>query len=234
MNELLNDPQLGLITIKRHPSAKRYIFRATELGIQITCPERATLKQIRTVFEDQRPHLPRLQEKLAQKPRLEKNAVLKMCAFSLSITESGYGNLFQSRFLKETLEIICPCDTDYSRPEVQEYIAKNLTKVLRYYADRYLPARLSELARKIGIDYNECSISYGRQRLGKCDSYRNITLSYRLMMLPAHLVDYVILHELTHCTEMNHGEGFHRLLNRYCDGAHRRLEKELKEFIFPI
>lgn len=234
MNQQFTDPDLGLITIKRHATATRYIFRATQVGIQITCPAKATMTQIRSAFENQRAALPRLQQSLERKPKLEKGLFMKMCAFGLKISESGFGNLFQSRFTDGVLEIVCPCDTDYNRGEVQEYITKNLIRVLRYYADRYLPARLSELAGDLNIRYGVCQVSYGRQRLGKCDSQGNIALSYRLMMLPKHLVDYVILHELTHRTEMNHGEAFHRLLDHYCEGRHRQFEKELKGFIFPI
>ena len=48
------------------------------------------------------------------------------------------------------------------------------------------------------------------------------------MTLPPHLVEFVLLHELCHTRQMNHGKAFKDLLDRCCDGRMRELEKELK------
>lgn len=229
------DPELGIITIKPHASAKHFIFRSSRSGgIQITCPLRATRKQILDALEQQRPKLPRLLQKVATAPMLVKDAVLEMTDFRVHISESGYGNLFQARFTDNVLELICPCHTNYTQPEVQRFFEKNITNVIRFKADRYLPERLEQLARQTGVSFRSCKVSYGKQRLGRCDSHGEILLSYRLMLLPVALSDYVMLHELAHLTEMNHGPRFHALLNRYCQGEHRRLEKELKEIRYPF
>lgn len=228
------DKELGLITIKPHASAKNIIFRGTKEGIQITCPVYASRTQILDAFEKQRSKLPRLLKKHSAPPVLVKDACLRMTSFQLVIRESGFGNLFQARFAKDVLELNCPAQTDYTRIEVQQFFEKNITKVIRFQAERYLPARLGELARKLRLNYHSCKVSYGKQRLGRCDSRGEILLSYRLMLLPDHLSDYVILHELTHLTEMNHGVGFHRLLDHYCGGKHRELERELKVFRYPF
>ena len=50
------------------------------------------------------------------------------------------------------------------------------------------------------------------------------------MLLPAHLMDYVILHELAHTREMNHGPRFWELLNRMTEGKALALRKELRAY----
>jgi hypothetical protein len=50
------------------------------------------------------------------------------------------------------------------------------------------------------------------------------------MRLPMHLVDFVILHELCHTVEMNHGTKFHALLNRVCGGNEKELNRQLRTF----
>ncbi|MGL4294006.1 MAG: M48 family metallopeptidase [Bacteroidales bacterium] len=228
------DTELGLITVKPHSRARSFIFRATKEGIQITCPLHVTQKQIKEAFAQQRQKLQRLVQKKQQEPLLKKDVVFLVTGFKIYVAESGYGNLFQARYSDEVLELVCPCRTDYNRAEVQEFFFKNVTKVARYKAERYLPNRLNEYALKLGLKYKSCRVSYGKSRLGRCDSHGEILLSYRLMLLPSHLCDYVILHELAHLKEMNHGSGFHQLLDTYCQGNHRNLEKELKNYRYPI
>jgi predicted metal-dependent hydrolase len=50
------------------------------------------------------------------------------------------------------------------------------------------------------------------------------------MRLPAHLIDYVVLHELCHTKEKNHGPGFWLLLDKVTDGNARSLAAEMKKF----
>lgn len=224
-----------MITIKVHATAQRFIFRATADGIQVTCPKNATDSQLRDILVKERAALERLRQRATQPLLLKRDCVLKLTDLTIAITESEFGRSFECRYSKEgRLEIICPPSTNYKRPEVKGYIETAITKVIRHRAEHYLPMRLKELARRVGVVYRECKISHGKQRLGKCDSESVIYLSYRLLLLPLHLSDYVILHELAHLKELNHGDAFHQLLNQYCNGAHRSLELELKNYHFPI
>ena len=50
------------------------------------------------------------------------------------------------------------------------------------------------------------------------------------MLVPSHLIDYVILHELAHTREMNHGPHFWELLDSMTAGQALRLRGELRRF----
>jgi len=48
------------------------------------------------------------------------------------------------------------------------------------------------------------------------------------------LIDYIILHELTHIIHKNHSKDFYNMLNKLCDGQHKRLNAEVKNFKTPL
>ena len=102
-------------------------------------------------------------------------------------------------------------------------------EALRTRAKSELPARLQELAAAHGFTYARVCIKNNVSNWGSCSVRGNINLNLRLLTLPERLQDYVMLHELCHLKEMNHGPRFHALLESVCPG-HRELEKELRTY----
>lgn len=99
-------------------------------------------------------------------------------------------------------------------PALEKWLSDVLVDVLRQEAKAYLPARLEMLARRFGFKYAKVFIKHNLTNWGSCSSKGNINLNLNLLRLPEHLADYVILHELCHLREPNHGPGFHALLVR--------------------
>ena len=63
-------------------------------------------------------------------------------------------------------------------------------------------------AAKLGFKYVEVKISGALHRWGSCSRAGNLNFSWRLMMAPSEMIDYVIVHELTHLVEKNHSKRF--------------------------
>ena len=102
-------------------------------------------------------------------------------------------------------------------------------EALRAQAKVALPGRLAELASAHGFSYNKVFIKNNVSNWGSCSVKGNINLNLRLVTLPEELRDYVMLHELCHLKQMNHGPKFHALLEEVCPG-HRELEKRLRAY----
>lgn len=72
--------------------------------------------------------------------------------------------------------------------------------------------RLEHFNRHYGLSYGRVSIKDLRTKWGSCSSRRNLNFSYRILLLPPELQDYLVVHELCHLKEMNHGENFWKLV----------------------
>ena len=100
-------------------------------------------------------------------------------------------------------------------------------KKIRKKAKEFLPKRLAYLAIENGFEYNKISLRNQKTRWGSCSRDKNISLNIALVTLPVHLIDYVLLHELTHTVHMNHSREFWDKLNEVCPNA-KKYRKELK------
>jgi predicted metal-dependent hydrolase len=127
------------------------------------------------------------------------------------------------------LYISCPQDTDFQDRTVQKSLRAMLIKALRYEAKHVIPSRLNELAELHGFTFTELRIKNIRSRWGSCSSKKNINISLYIMLLQQELIDYVLLHELCHTVEMNHGKRFWALMNKVTDGKAQSYRKRVKE-----
>jgi predicted metal-dependent hydrolase len=98
---------------------------------------------------------------------------------------------------------------------------------LRVLARESLVPRLRELAGQHGLDVRRITIRNQRSRWGSCSRSGAIALNFRLVQMPPAVCDYVLIHELMHLKQQNHGPRFWRLVEAaYPD--YRAAERWLK------
>jgi predicted metal-dependent hydrolase len=119
--------------------------------------------------------------------------------------------------------------THQGDPTVQAAAIAAAQRALKKEADHLLPQRLNQLAAANGFSYKSVRVRQLKSRWGSCNSRKEIALSYYLMQLPWQLIDYVLLHELTHTEQLNHGADFWLRLEQTTPGA-KGLRKLLKQY----
>jgi predicted metal-dependent hydrolase len=128
------------------------------------------------------------------------------------------------------VHIVCPPDASFDGPTRQAWFRRVIKEALRRQAKAYLPKRISTLAAQHGFNFERVSVNSATTRWGSCSARRSINLSLYLMTLPSKYIDYVLLHELCHLREMNHGPRFWALLDSLTDNQARTLRNEMKTF----
>jgi predicted metal-dependent hydrolase len=95
-------------------------------------------------------------------------------------------------------------------------------------AGEYLSRRVDFFSRKLGLLPRKVKITSAERRWGSCSEDNNISFSFRLIMSPLAVIDYVIVHELMHIKEKSHSARFWKLIEAVMPEykMHRRWLKE--------
>lgn len=129
-------------------------------------------------------------------------------AHRLRFVAEGSKSKPASRVRANEIIISYPAGLSSQDPAVQHVAEKACIRALRAQAEALLPQRLRALSAKHDLPFESVSIKRLKGRWGSCDQNKNIVLNLFLLQLPWDLIDYVLLHELTHTKILRHGPDF--------------------------
>ena len=93
-------------------------------------------------------------------------------------------------------------------PGPDDSIGKRLAAHLREVARDRLAGACDDYAALLGRSYNRITLRDTRSRWGSCTSDGGLMFSWRLIMTPPEVLDYVAAHEVAHLAQMNHSPAF--------------------------
>ena len=98
-------------------------------------------------------------------------------------------------------------------------IAARVESWLREEAARALAPVADEKAERLGTKYRRIVVRDPRTRWGSCSLSGDLAFSWRLVMAPKDVLEYVVAHEVAHLKVMNHSRRFWTLVDKICDGV---------------
>ena len=99
----------------------------------------------------------------------------------------------------------------------------------RKQARRIIEERVTFHAEKNQLQYGKIRITSARTRWGSCSSKGTLSFSWRLVMTPLEVIDYVVIHELAHTVHHNHSKRFWNLVEKLLPDYKER-RKRLRQY----
>lgn len=196
----------------------------------VYCPIKLSLDKIQTILE-------------------EKGQILNKKLAQIKVKKEKYINIYEYKtvFLLGKEYFIIPTEkvskiffTEDSFLVPKKYIKENklaffIKKILKDIASNVITKRTENIVKTSDFRFKYNKISYGnfKAKWGSCDNFGVIKFNWRLIMLPPEVIDFVIMHELSHLKELNHSKNFYKILSNLCPNW-KKYKKILSEFTFLL
>lgn len=191
------------IALRRKQNARRLTLRLAADGVFLTIPKRTPIRDAEAFALKQEPWL---RSKMAERP--DRHHV------GQSGTVPIYG---EEREIIAGKGRVPTLDGDILYvPGPQEKYPTKIKAFLKETARAQLTQASDHYAAKIGRSYGKISLRDTRSRWGSCTSTGNLMYSWRLIMAPPKVLDYVAAHEVAHLLEMNHSARYWANVAKIC------------------
>jgi predicted metal-dependent hydrolase len=101
------------------------------------------------------------------------------------------------------------------------HVARRVRDYLKREAKRDLEAASRRAAQALGVKVKRVSVRDQSSRWGSCSTTGVLSYSWRLILAPPFVLDYLAAHEVAHLVEMNHSRAFWRVVERICPNPAR-------------
>lgn len=231
MTKEISIPKIGIVKITKKRGLKRMTLSVKASGeIKMSIPYIVSFSSAEKFILEKKDWIIKSQKKVSEKQN-QKTIFTPETKFSTGKHKLVFIPNKKTRIIitSNYIKVYYAKNNMFKNEKFQEYICKGIIETLRSEAKEFLPQRTEFLANKYNFKFEKVSVRNAKTRWGSCSGKNNISLNIHLMRLPEHLTDYVILHELCHTIEKNHGPRFWSLLNKVSGNA-KGLDKELKNF----
>jgi len=223
----ITDEEFGTITLRRSARASHVRIRVAPDGrLHASLPMYAPIFLVKRLIRSSRSQLRTM---LAEQYTIEtfEHGMQIGKSHTLIVRPTSLVKFSVKRHGQQII-VLLPPTVALDDPNVIRSIRDVVIEALRIEAKSYLAKRLAFLAEKNNFKYDRVRFSHASGRWGSCSTSGTISLNIALMKLPFELIDYVLVHELSHTEQMNHSETFWKLVEA-ADPAYKIHRRNLKK-----
>lgn len=199
------------IVVRRNDRARRYSLRLPQNGTApvLTIPKYGTMTEARQFIGR---HENWLSERLSSRPEPSPivpgaEIPLRGVPHRINVIDSPRGRV---RLISDL------AGATMCVPGGEHHFHRRLIDYLKNQARSDLVAACDLHAGRLGLSYRSISVRDQKTRWGSCSSDGRLNFSWRLILAPSEILDYVAAHEVAHLREMNHSANFWALVRQTC------------------
>ncbi|HEX5518291.1 MAG TPA: SprT family zinc-dependent metalloprotease [Pseudolabrys sp.] len=205
------DGEIYPVRLRRHSQARRYTLRihAASRDVVLTMPPRGSVKQAREFAQKNGAWIAARLRRLPDAMPFAHGTLLPLRGVSHRIDhrKSTRGTVWIET--GADMPLLCVAGG-------APHLSRRVRDFLKREAKRDLETASGTAAQALGVTVKRVSVRDQSSRWGSCSSTGVLSYSWRLILAPSFVLDYLAVHEVAHLIEMNHSRRFWRLVEKIC------------------
>jgi predicted metal-dependent hydrolase len=215
--QIVFDRSIYVVRVRRHRQARRYTLRiqAASREVVLTIPPRGTWAEARDFAQKHGAWIAARLDRLPRAAPFVDGTVVPLRGVPHRIVHRRIrrGTVWTEADAAGELLICVAGNTPHVDRRVADF--------LRREARRDLDIASRRFAKELGVEIKRVAVRDQSSRWGSCSTTGVLSFSWRLILAPVFVLDYLAAHEVAHLVEMNHSARFWRIVQRLCPDHER-------------
>ena len=211
------DQAVYRVQLKRHRQSRRYTLRvqASTRDVVLTMPLRGSVRDARRFAEKHGAWIATRLNRLPQSAPFRDGEIVPLRGEPHRIVHrKGVRGTVAAETDANGERLLCVFGQE-------PHVARRMRDFLKRQARSDLEAASRNYADTLGVSIKRVSVRDQASRWGSCSATGALSYSWRLIIAPPYVLDYLAAHEVAHLVEMNHSARFWKVVNRICPNVDR-------------
>jgi predicted metal-dependent hydrolase len=208
--EVAFDGAVYPVELKRHAQARRYTLRirATDRTVVLTMPLRGSVREAKSFAERNGGWIAARLKRLPQPIPFTEGSNCRCAACRIASCIARRRGTVWTRSWRRHALLCVAGDRAHLARRVRDYLKREAKRELEAASRRYAGA--------LGVTVRRVAVRDQASRWGSCTAAGVLSYSWRLILAPPYVLDYLAAHEVAHLVEMNHSRRFWRVVASIC------------------
>lgn len=215
--DVVFEGEVFAVRLRGHPRARRYTLRihSTSREVVLSMPPRGSVRQATEFARKNAAWIAARLKKLPQAVPVGDGTIIPLRGVDHRIEHrSGARGTVWTEVNAAGEHLLCVAGAE-------PHVPRRVRDYLKREAKAALDIASRQAAAVLGVTVKRVAIRDQTSRWGSCSTTGVLSYSWRLILAPPHVLDYLAAHEVAHLVEMNHSRAFWRVVHRICPDMDR-------------